>query len=113
MELLRDGADGADVSCTFKELAPGSHEISAAIGHRGYTFSFSGTTGGAAYVVLEGPVTGSSTYESEACTFTTHQVKEGGGEGVVAFDCPVFESRLLPDNGCAVEGAFYVKSCRK
>ncbi len=117
MSVLKDGDGGAELSCTFTEAMPGQHEISIAIKAEGRDFTVFGQTannGGVnARVTYKSPMSGGETFLANDCTISTALVEEGGGEGMVNYECFVFQAPAQPARTCPVEGQVYVKNCKK
>lgn len=117
LTLLKDGSDGDKVSCTFGQSAPGTEDININVESKGVSFILQATTAGNvannAFVLFEGPLTGGDSYQSPACTVTTHRVVEGGGEGLIHYTCAQFGAESKPDSVCTAEGWVYATDCGK
>ncbi len=115
LPVIKDGSEGAKVSCKLAQSAPGTEEINISIEYNGFSFIIQGATVGSVgtngYVLFEGPVTGGDSYESMMCTLNTYEVAEGGGEGRIKYSCTQFAASNTPDRVCTADGWVYATDC--
>lgn len=118
LDLLGDGDDRYDVSCTFSETAAlTAHNIAIEIKRDSLDFRLHAqtanrmsTTGTLAFKFT--PSTGNATYQAQNCTVNTFHELEGGGAGLIAYDCRMLSNELL-GRTCGVTGAVYVTDCKR
>jgi hypothetical protein len=132
LPMLEDGEDGTSVSCTVHEVAVGTYDVALNLqgqgneivaNAQGVNAAGTGPVGTLSVRVAASSVTlgtAGSVYFGNMCTVTMGQAKEGGGELIAKFDCPLLNDRTNcndPPADCdrTMEGSvtFYVKDCEK
>lgn len=130
--LLEDGEESFSISCTVREVAVGTYDVALNLQGQSNEVVANATGVNAAGT---GPVgtlsiraaassttlgTAGSVYFGNMCTVTMGQAKEGGGELIAKFDCPIMNNRTNcndPPAECdqTMLGSvtFYVKDCEK
>jgi hypothetical protein len=117
LEKVKDGSDGATVSCSVQELAPGTYNVnitsSATKGVR--RFNVAGQTGaaGTARISFKSPEI-LELYDSSTCTITASSMGmfEGGGALIASFSCTGFASQEEHlAQSCDAHGTFVVQDC--
>lgn len=119
LDLVRDGSDDYELSCTFSEVTPGTaHSISIELTRgpldfrlHAQTTSRQSTTGELAF--RHTPTSGNATFMAQGCTVRTFHESEGGGAGLVHYECVGFSTPLQPDRSCPVKGTVYVTDCKR